>query len=92
MEKLFLTYVIEESEKIFVERINIRGNSKTHDKVIRREIQFSEGDAFNLSKIKKSERNLNKLGLFNKVELNYDPLPRSNKTNIDIEIEEGFNG
>ena len=90
--KVILTYVIEESEKIFVERINIRGNSKTHDKVIRREIQFSEGDAFNLSKIKKSERNLNKLGLFNKVELNYDPLPRSNKTNIDIEIEEASTG
>ena len=90
--KIILTYLIVESSKIYVERINIRGNTKTHDKVIRREIQFSEGDAFNLSKIKKAERNLNKLGLFNKVELNYDPLPRTNKTNIDIEIEEASTG
>ena len=90
--KIILTYLIVESSKIYVERINIRGNTKTHDKVIRREIQFSEGDAFNLSKIKKAERNLNKLGLFSKVELNYDPLPRTNKTNIDIEIEETSTG
>lgn len=87
-----LTYAIFESDKIYVERINIRGNTKTHDKVIRREIQFSEGDAFNLSKIMKSERNLKKLGLFNKVEFNYEPLPNSNKTNLDIQVEETSTG
>ena len=48
---VFLTYQTFETEKIFIDRINITGNSKTHDKVIRREIELVEGDAFNLKLI-----------------------------------------
>ena len=89
---VFLTYQTFETQKIFVDRINITGNSKTHDKVIRREVELAEGDAFNLSKIKRSEINLSKLGLFSGVKLDYKPIPKSNKTIVDIEVQEAATG
>ena len=89
---VFLTYQTFETQKIFVDRINITGNSKTHDKVIRREVELVEGDAFNLSKIKRSETNLSKLGLFSGVKLDYKPIPKSNKTIVDIEVQEAATG
>ena len=89
---VFLTYQTFETEKIFIDRINITGNSKTHDKVIRREIELVEGDAFNLSKINRSETNLNKLGLFSGVKLDYKPIPKSNKTVINLEVQEAATG
>ena len=89
---VFLTYQTFETQKIFVDRVNITGNSKTHDKVIRREVELAEGDAFNLSKIKRSEINLSKLGLFSGVKLDYKPIPKSNKTIVDIEVQEAATG
>ena len=90
--KVSLTFVIFESEKIYVQRVNIKGNIKTHDKVVRREIEFDEGDAFNLTKIKRTESNLNKLGLFSSVKVDYEPIPKSNQTNLNVEVEETSTG
>ena len=59
-----IVFEVIEGDKFYVERINVLGNLKTHDKVIRREIELAEGDAFNLTKISRSERNLNSLALF----------------------------
>ncbi len=92
--KDFVSIVFEvvEGEKFYVERVNIQGNLKTHDKVIRREVEIDEGDAFNLTKIRKTERNLNSLALFESVNVNYDQLENTNKAIVDIEIKERSTG
>ena len=90
--KIDLSFEIFEGQKIFVNRINIFGNLKTSDKVIRREIPVNEGDAFNLSKIKRSERLLRTLGLFEKVNVTYNQIPNTNKTDVDFEVTEQSTG
>ena len=90
--KVDIVFTVFEGSKIYVERINIRGNFKTHEKVVRREIEFSEGDAFNLTKINKTERNINSLALFESVDINYDQIPKTNKTIIDVEVAEKSTG
>ena len=87
-----VTFVITEGQKFYVERINITGNLKTHDKVIRREVELVEGDAFNLTKLDQTERNLKSIGLFESVTLNYDEIPETNKTVVDLEIKERSTG
>ena len=72
--KAELTFEIQEGTKIFIDRINISGNAKTNDSVVRRELQFVEGDAYNLSKIKESERRIKGTGLFDNIEIKLDEM------------------
>ena len=67
-----LTFEIEEGKKIYIDRINIRGNLKTVDEVIRREMKLVEGDPYNSFKIRQSERNINNTGLFEGIEVKLD--------------------
>ena len=90
--KVDLTFAVFEGDKIYIERINVKGNFKTHEKVIRREIEFSEGDAFNLTKIKKTERNINGLALFETTNIDYNQIPKTNKTLVDVEVTEKSTG
>jgi outer membrane protein insertion porin family len=62
-----LTYMIDEGPRMYVERIDIRGNTKTRDFVIRREFEMSEGDPFNRALISKAERRLRNTGYFQQV-------------------------
>ena len=68
-KKVNLTLDIEKGEKVFVEKINISGNTKTRDKIIRREIELAEGDLFSSTKLKRSKRNLNRLGYFDALDI-----------------------
>ncbi len=65
-------YVIAEGPRVYVDRINIVGNVRTLDKVIRREFEVSEGDAFNTAKLRRSRRRIRGLGFFDKVEIGDD--------------------
>ena len=86
-----ITYHISEGQRIFVDRINITGNTRTHDKVIRREFRIDEGDAFNTSKIRDSRRNVENLDYFSKV--NLDTVPTDdNKADINVNVEEKSTG
>ena len=60
---------MNKARKIYVDRINIKGNVKTEDKVIRREMELVEGDPFNSLKLRQSEKNLRSSGLFENVNL-----------------------
>ncbi len=64
-----LTFDIREGPKVFVERIEVRGNLRTRDEVIRREIRIAEGDSFNSDRIRLSKRRLDNLGYFEKVDI-----------------------
>lgn len=83
-----LTYEIGEGPKVFVERINIRGNVRTEDRVIRREFRLIEGDAFNTSKLRRSQQRIQNLGFFAKVDVQNNPGSSPDRTVIDVEVEE----
>ena len=59
-----VTYSVEEGARVYVERINVRGNTRTRDYVVRREFDIAEGDAYNQALINRAERRLNRLGFF----------------------------
>ncbi|MBQ7633879.1 MAG: outer membrane protein assembly factor BamA [Alphaproteobacteria bacterium] len=89
--KVNLTFTINESERIFVNRINITGNSRTMDEVIRREFRLAEGDAFNISKLRDSRRNIENLNYFSKVDMQTNAVSDS-KADIDVKVEEKSTG
>lgn len=81
---------LHQSVKAYINKINITGNVKTQDKVIRREMRVSEGDAFNRSKIQRSERNIHNLDFFETVDVDVDTssTPEDDKVDLDIEVKE----
>jgi outer membrane protein insertion porin family len=89
---LDITFVIQEGPKVYINRINIIGNDRTDDEVIRRELELYEGDAFNSNKMKHSEKRIKDLGFFKKVTLAKQPSDSPDKTDIKIEIEEDRTG
>ena len=90
--KVEVTFEIQEGTKIFIDRINISGNVKTNDDVIRRELTFVEGDAYNSSKIKESERHIRGTGLFDNIEIKIDEMVGTNKTKVDVGVTERSTG
>ncbi|MBE6448166.1 MAG: outer membrane protein assembly factor BamA [Alphaproteobacteria bacterium] len=86
-----IIFNINEGQRIFVDRINISGNTRTHDEVIRREFRIEEGDAFNVSKIKDSRRNVENLDYFSKVDISTTPKD-ANKADLDVKVEEKSTG
>lgn len=87
-----LTFEIQEGPRVYVERINISGNSRTLDKVIRREFTVVEGDAFNSAKLRRSQQRLRNLGFFEKVDVANQPGTAPDKTIIDVSVVEQSTG
>lgn len=83
-----VTFEIQEGPRVFVERIDIRGNTRTLDRVIRREFRLVEGDAFNAAKLQRSQQRIRNLGFFKKVEANKTRGSTPDKTVIEVDIEE----
>jgi outer membrane protein insertion porin family len=90
--KVNITFTINEGQKTFVQNINISGNTRTLDEVIRREMLLSEGDPFNADKLKKSEQRIKDLGYFEKVDVKPVPGNAPNETNIDVKVSEKSTG
>jgi outer membrane protein insertion porin family len=87
-----LTYNIAESPRVFVERIDISGNTRTQDQVIRREMMLVEGDPFNKLKLKKSEQRIRDLGFFKEVNIKTIPGSRPDLAVITINVQEQSTG
>lgn len=87
-----VVFNINESPRVFVERINVDGNIRTLDKVVRREMEMVEGDPFNRSKLAKSEQNIKNLDFFEKVEVKTLPGSTPDKTVVDVSVEEKSTG
>lgn len=87
-----ITFEIVEGPRAFVERIDISGNIRTLDKVIRREFQIVEGDAFNSSKLRRSKQRLERLGFFEKVEMEQVPGSAPDKAVVKVQVEEKSTG
>jgi outer membrane protein insertion porin family len=89
-----LEFAIDEGQKIFVEKININGNLKTKDKVIRRELAISPGETFDMVRVQISKERLEGLQYFDKVDLSPEPTdpPISGRKNLDVNVEEQNTG
>ncbi|WP_439815915.1 outer membrane protein assembly factor BamA [Zavarzinia sp. CC-PAN008] len=87
-----LTYEIEEAPRVYVERIDIAGNTRTLDRVIRREFRLVEGDAFNTAKLERSKQRLNSLGFFEKVNVTQVEGSAPDRTIVNVEVQEKSTG
>lgn len=87
-----ITYKIEEGERSFVERINIAGNTRTKDKVIRREILIAPGDVFNTVRVETSKKRLENLGYFSKVETFPVDTDIEGRKDLNVQVEEKRTG
>ncbi len=87
-----LTYRIDEGQRSYVERINISGNVRTKDKVIRREVLIAPGDIFNTVRVETSKKRLDNLGYFSKVDAFPVDTPEQGRKNLDILVEEKRTG
>ena len=87
-----VTFEIKEGPRVYVERIDITGNVRTLDKVIRREFRLVEGDAFNTSRLQRSEQRIKNLGFFKKTDVTTNPGSSPDKTVIGVNVEEQSTG
>lgn len=87
-----ISFVVQEGPRVFVERIDIGGNVRTLDKVIRREFKIVEGDAFNSTKLRRSRARIQNLGYFSRVEVNNVPGSEADKTVIKVDVAEQSTG
>lgn len=87
-----VTYVIEPAPRVYVERINISGNVRTLDRVVRREFRLAEGDAFNATRLNESRRRIRGLNFFNTVEITQERGSEPDKVIINVEVEEKSTG
>jgi outer membrane protein insertion porin family len=85
-------YVVMQTDPLYVERIDIVGNFRTADDVIRREFKLAEGDAFNLARLQRSEQRIRALDFFNVVEITRVPGTQPDTTIIEVAVEEKSTG
>ncbi len=87
-----LLLLVEEGPHVYVERINIRGNTRTRDYVIRREFDLVEGDAFNRALIDRAERRLRNLNFFKSVKITNEPGSAPDRVIVNVDVEEQSTG
>ena len=88
-KEMNLTFVINEVPRVYVESVNINGNTRTRDEVIRREFRLAEGDAFNSIKVKRSRDRVQSLGFFQeKLEVQQRPGTAPDKVALQVDVEE----
>ena len=88
-----ITFQATATPRVYVEHINIQGNTSTRDKVIRREMRVNEGDAFNALKIKRSQDRVQSLGFFqDKLEIKQTPGTTPDRVDLGIDVEEKSTG
>jgi outer membrane protein insertion porin family len=87
-----LVYVIGQGKRLYVERIEIHGNIKTRDEVIRREFDFGEGDAYNRALVDRGERHLKALGYFKTVKIATAPGSAPDRVVLDVTVDEEQTG
>jgi outer membrane protein insertion porin family len=87
-----LTFDIEKKKRVYFEKIQIVGNTKTRDKVIRRELQVAEGELYNATGLSKSKDRLKRTGFFKEVDFTTSRGSTDEKVNLDIKVEEAPTG
>jgi len=84
-QRIGITFVIDQGPRTYVERIDIHGNTRTRDYVIRREFDIAEGDAYNKTLIDRAERHLKNLNYFKTVKISKKPGSTPDRVVLDVE-------
>ncbi len=87
-----LAFVVDEGSRAYIERINVRGNTRTRDYVIRREFDIAEGDAYNRVLIDRAERRLKNLAYFKSVKITNEPGSAPDRVVLNVDVEEQSTG
>ena len=91
-KEINLNLAVREGPRVFVERIDIGGNVRTVDSVVRREIRLVEGDAFDVGKLRKSRQRISDLNFFDNVKIKQETGSARDKAVIKIDVEEKSTG
>ena len=92
-KEMNITFKVGETPRVYVERINIQGNTVTRDKVIRREFRLNEGDAFNAFKVKRSQDRVQSLGFFQEnLEIKQAQGSSNDRVVMNVDVEEKSTG
>src|SRR6476660_9849 len=83
-----LIFTVTEGQRVYIERINVRGNTRTRDYVIRREFDIGEGDAYNRALIDRAERRLKNLNYFKSVKITNEPGSAPDRVVLNVDVEE----
>jgi outer membrane protein insertion porin family len=87
-----IVFSVEEGARAYIERINVRGNTRTRDYVIRREFDIAEGDAYNKVLVDRAERRLKNLGYFKNVKIGTEPGSSADRVVLNVDVEEQSTG
>jgi outer membrane protein insertion porin family len=87
-----VAFAIEEGPRAYIERLNVRGNIRTRDYVIRREFDLAEGDAYNRALIDRAERRLKNLNYFKTVKITNEPGSAPDRVVVNVDVEEQSTG
>ena len=87
-----IVFTVDEGPRTYIERINIRGNTRTRDYVIRREFDLSEGDAYNRALVDRAERRLKNLDFFKAVKIVTEPGSSTDRVILIVDLEEKSTG
>jgi outer membrane protein insertion porin family len=87
-----IVFAVDEGPRTYIERINVRGNTRTRDYVIRREFDISEGDAYNRALVDRAERRLKNLDFFKAVKITTEPGSSSDRVILVVDLEEKSTG
>src|SRR3954454_25308722 len=87
-----IVFAVDEGPRTYIERINVRGNTRTRDYVIRREFDLSEGDAYNRALVDRAERRLKNLDFFKSVKILTEPGSSSDRVILVVDLEEKSTG
>ena len=87
-----VVFSVDEGPRTYIERINVRGNTRTRDYVIRREFDISEGDAYNRALVDRAERRLKNLDFFKSVKITTEPGSSSDRVVLNVDLEEKSTG
>lgn len=87
-----IVFDVTEGPRLYVERINIRGNTRTRDYVLRREFDLGEGDAYNRALIDRAERRLKNLDFFKEVKITQEPGSSPDRVIVNVDVEEKSTG
>ena len=87
-KQIDVMFDIEQGPQVYVERIDITGNNKTRDKVIRREMKLVEGELFSSTDLKRSKARINNLGFFEAVDVSTSPGSTEDRMNVNVNVAE----
>ena len=91
-ETIDLNYIVDKGHENYINRINVSGNKKTRDNVLRRNLKIHDGDKYSSTKLERSRTLIERTGYFEEVTLNTEPSVYDDAVDVSIDVKEGRTG